>query len=232
METLRIEATRREERGSARMERLRRDGRIPAVLYGRGKDTVPLAVEERAFRDVLRAHSRMVTLAIQGAEEAALVQAVQTHPLDGRILHVDFARIALDAVVRVKVPVHLRGVPVGVSTGGGVLEQQTHDIEIACLPAQIPEQIVVKIEHLEVGKTLHAQDLPLPAGVTLLAEPERAVATVHPPKVQEEEAAPAAEVAMQPEVIGQKEREERAKEKEAKEEGGGKEEKKEKKQTG
>ncbi len=223
METPKVKAEKRSERGTRQTRKLRGEGRIPAVLYGRGKETVTLAVSTDDIRSILKAHSRTVTIAVGGAEEAALVQEIQTHPIDGEILHVDFARIALDAVVRVKVPVVLRGVPVGVSAGSGVLEQQVHDLEVECLPNLIPDQLVAKIDHLEVGKTLHASAVPLPAGVKLIAEPERAIATVHPPKVAVEETAAVAEVALQPEVIGAKEREERAAAKEKKDGGGGKE---------
>lgn len=227
METPKMKAEKREQRGTRRIRKLRDEGRIPAVLYGRGKETVSLAVSGNDVRSILKAHSRTVTIAIGGAEEAALVQAIQMHPIDGEILHVDFARIALDAVVRVKVPVVLRGVPAGVATGSGVLEQQVHDLEVECLPHLIPDQLVARIDQLEVGKTLHASAVPLPEGVKLIAEPERAIATVHPPKVAVEETAVVAEVALQPEVIGAKEREERAKEKEKKDGGGGKEKEKE-----
>lgn len=223
METLKVKAEKREARGSRQTRKLRGEGRVPAVLYGRGKETVSLAVSTDDVRSILKAHSRTVTLAVSGKEEAALVQEVQTHPLDGEILHVDFARIALDEVVRVKVPVVLRGTPVGVATGGGVLEQQAHELEVECFPNRIPDQLVVKIDHLEIGKTVHAESVPLPEGVKLVAEAARAIATVHPPKVAVEETAAVAEVALQPEVIGAKEREERAKEKEKKEGGAPKE---------
>lgn len=225
METLKVKAENREARGSRSIRKLRGEGRVPAVLYGRGKGTVALAVSTDDVRSILKAHSRTVTLAVAGKEEAALVQEIQTHPIDGEILHVDFARIALDELVRVKVPVVLKGIPVGVASGGGVLEQQAHELEVECFPNRIPDQLVAKIDHLEIGKTLHAESVPLPEGVRLTAEAARAIATVHPPKVATEEAAVVAEVALQPEVIGAKEREERAKEKEKKEGGGAAKEK-------
>ncbi len=227
MQTPKLKAQPRSTRGSRSMHKLRGEGQIPAVLYGRGEEVVSLTLAAKDMKEILKSHTRAVTLSIGGKEEAALLQEVQTHPVRGEILHIDFTRIALDTAVHVKVPVILKGIPVGVATGGGVLDQQVHEVEIECLPTRIPEQITVKIEHLEIGKTLHAESLPLPEGVKLLVEKERAIATVHPPKQVVEEAAPAAEVAMQPEVIGQKEREERAKEKDKKggkeEEGGGKE---------
>lgn len=214
MKIPKLKASRRETRGSLKAARQRAEGLVPGILYGRGKPEVLLTIPCDALESLIRSETQMVTLAIEGGEEPALVQDVQADAITGDLLHVDFARIALDATVKVKVKVLLKGAPVGVATGGGVLEQQAHEIEVECLPTSIPEHLTAKIDHLELGKSVHAKEIPLPEGVRAV-DPERVVATVHLPKVVEAaaEAAPV-EVALQPEVIGQKEREERAKEKE------------------
>ena len=211
MEMLKLEAKKRPGLGSRKSWRLRGEGWVPGVLYGKGKESVSVQIGEEPLVKFLRAHHQMLTLSLEGEALPALIKAVQTHPLTGELIHVDFARVDLSASIKVKVKVVLKGVPVGVTAAKGVLEQQGHEVEVECLPTAIPDQIVAKIDHLEVGMSLHAGELALPAGVKIAVDADRVIATVHAPKIEEvaAEAAPA-EVATQPEVIGAKEREERA----------------------
>lgn len=211
MEMLKLEAKRRPELGSRKVGKLRGRGLVPGVLYGKGEASVALQVGEEPLLRFLRSQHKMVALSVDGVASPALLQQVQVHPLTGDPLHVDFVRVKMDAMIRVKVKVILKGVPVGVAANKGVLEQQGHEVEVECLPSAIPDQIVAKIEHLDLGNSLHAKELPLPQGVRIAVDPERVIATVHAPKI--EEAPPevaAAEAPVQPEVIGAKEREERA----------------------
>ncbi|HVB34053.1 MAG TPA: 50S ribosomal protein L25 [Patescibacteria group bacterium] len=190
-----IEATRRDERGKNAARRLRRAGRIPAVLYGAGADPVALVVDSRQGQQVLRTagHTVIYELKIQGGEDArAILKDSLVDPVRGDLLHLDLLRVAMDVRIRVRVPVRTFGEPQGVKVQGGIFERVARDIEVECLPGDIPEEIGVDVSEFTIGRQLRAADLPLdPAKIRLLTEPQRVLAHVVAP-VKEEEA-PAAE---------------------------------------
>ncbi len=233
-QTVMLEAKVRKDTGSRAMYKVRREGSIPAVLYGHKEATVPLTISDRDFGAIMRAGQRMVDLKVDGKTQKALIKDVQYDPLGDAILHVDFARVSMTEKITLNVPIVMTGHAPG-QAEGGVLDQVLKSLEIRCLPANIPENIKVNISELKIGDSIFVKNVPPVEGVEVVTDPEAIVVTVHAPK-EEVVAAPAEEVAAaapaEPEVIGEKERQERAAAKEAEEKVGKKEEKKEEKKEG
>jgi large subunit ribosomal protein L25 len=220
METFTVEGKIREERGKNAARRVRVTGMVPAVLYGGRKDAISLSVNAKQVGKILRSesgHNTIFTVQVSGGgEEKAMLKDWQVDPVSGSLLHVDLLRIAMDVRMRVRVPVHTFGEPEGVKLQGGIFEMVTREVEIECLPGDIPEEFKVDVSGLTIGKQLRAGDLPIdPAKVKLLTDPQRVLAHVVTLKaeaeVTPEAAAVAAETApAEPEVIkkGKKEAEE------------------------
>ncbi|MFP4055899.1 MAG: 50S ribosomal protein L25 [Candidatus Brocadiia bacterium] len=204
-----LEATRRQELGTRAARRLRAQGLLPAVLYGHQRGTVHLAVSAHEAERLVDGGARMVDMAIGGTTETALLKEIQYDAMGDDLLHIDFARVAMDEKVEVAVPIELHGLPKGVEEGG-TLDHLLVDLEVRCLPADIPEHIRVEVGHLAIGDIIHLSDLTLPPEVEVLQDPEMPVATVHPPEEIEEEAPEEIELeaAAEPEVIGRGEEEE------------------------
>jgi large subunit ribosomal protein L25 len=218
METFTVEGTIRDTRGKNAARRTRLTGMVPATLYGGRKEAISLTVNAKQVARILRSetgHNTIFTVNVAGgADEKAMLKDWQVDPLKGALLHVDLMRIAMDVRMRVRVPVRTFGEPQGVKMQGGVFEMVTREVEIECLPTDIPEEFKVDISEMLIGKQLRAADLPLdPERVKLLTDPQRVLAHVVTLKKEEEpavEAAVAAETApAEPEVIkkGKKEEE-------------------------
>ncbi len=220
METFVVQATVRDERGKNAARRTRRTGQVPAVLYGGKNDPVSVAVNAKQVARILRSetgHNTIFSVQVAGHEdERAMVKDWQVDPVSGSLLHVDLLRIAMDVRMRVRVPVHPFGEPQGVKLQEGVFEIVTREVEVECLPADIPEEFKVDVTPLMIGMQLRAGDLPFdPAKVKMVTDPQRVIAHVVALKKEEEpapaEAAAAVEAApAEPEVIkkGKKEAEE------------------------
>ncbi len=220
MQQFTVEATPRDTRGKNEARRLRTSGQIPAVLYGSANAPQALAVNSKQVAAILRSeagHNTIFTVKVAGhGEGTAMVKDWQVDPVRGHLLHVDLLRIAMDVKMRVNVPVHTFGEPQGVKLQGGIFETVTREVEIECLPADIPGEFRMDVSALLIGQHLRAGDLPLDAAkVKLLTDPTRVIAHVVALKKEEEvapEAAVVAEVAApaEPEVIkkGKKEAEE------------------------
>ena len=218
METFTVEGKIREERGKNAARRKRRTGEVPAILYGGKTDAIALSVNARQLSRILRSesgHNTIFTVQVAGGkEERAMLKDWQVDPVSGMLLHADLLRIAMDVRMRVKVPVHTFGEAQGVKVQGGIFETVTREVEVECLPTDIPEEIRVDVTEMLIGKQLRAGDLPLdPNKVKLLTDPQRVIAHVVTLK-KEEEPAPEAVVATEtapaePEVIkkGKKEEE-------------------------
>lgn len=209
-----LKAKRREAVGKAATRALRRAHFVPAVLYGKSTDTVALALEQRAFETVLRAGANVVlTLQIEDGkkprEQTVIIKDVQHDPVSDAIEHVDLHAISLTERIKVEVPVYAKGEAAGVKEGG-VLDVVHHEVEVECLPTDIPERIDVDVSALMIGEAVHARELPIPAGVTCLLAADEVVIAVHAPR-KEEVLAPA-EAPAEPEVVGKekKEKEEEA----------------------
>ncbi len=193
----RIQAEGRGGRGKGPARRLRMSNRIPAVVYGRDVEPVAVSVSSKEWR-VLEAHVRTnavikMDLSSGGVvqERPVMVKHVQKGILDESVLHIDFLQVSMERAVQVEVPVHLIGEPVGVKKGG-VVDQHLRVVMVESLPGQIPEKIDIDISGLDIGDSIHINEISLP-GVKLLDHPDVAVVGVTPPEA-EEAAAPAAEV--------------------------------------
>ena len=219
METFTVEGKIREGRGKGPARQMRLTGMVPATMYGGKKEAVSLAVNAKQVAKILRSesgHNTIFSVKLEGGgEERAMLKDWQVDPLRGALLHVDLLRIAMDVRMRVRVPVHTFGEPQGVKMQGGVFEMVTREVEVECLPADIPEEFRMDVSELLIGKQLRAGDLPIDGKkVKLLTDPVRVLAHVVMLKKEEEptpEAAVAAEAApAEPEVIkkGKKETEE------------------------
>jgi len=207
MEFVDLTAERRTERRKAAAERLRRAGRIPAVLYGEG-DPLLLSVSPKELQAALGAGENVIInlqVKMDGGVETrkVLVKELQTDPVWGRPLHADFLGISMTREIVVKVPVELTGTPVGVAAKGGILEHALWELEVKCLPAAIPDRITLDVSGLDLGDALHVKDLKVPEGAAVETDPDQVVAMVSAPRVEAEEPV-APEAPAEPEVVGRK----------------------------
>jgi large subunit ribosomal protein L25 len=197
MEQVVLETKGRTPGGKAAAHKLRRSGLVPGVAYGHGLDPMPLLVDEKTLTDVLRHHrggNVLLDLRIDGTTPgglAAIVKALQADPVSDRLLAVDFLWVSLTEHVTVTVAVHLHGTAAGAQEGG-VVDQMIHEVEVTCLPLEIPEELLADVSRLQIGDTLHVSDIPVPEGVRIVSHLQDALVTVRPP-VAVVEVAPAAE---------------------------------------
>ncbi len=212
-----LNAMKREGSGKGVARKLRQAGRVPAVLYGKDMEAVPLsidAVEAGRLFAAISVENTIIELQVEGEKSShqTLVREIQAHPFKKELVHVDFYRLQKGVAVDVDVPVELEGTPVGVKSFGGILEQLVHEVPVRCLPHHIPESIRVDVTALQLDQSVKVGDLPLTEGVEVMLDPARLVCIVATPRgmveeVAEEEVAAAAE-APEPEVITQKKEEE------------------------
>lgn len=196
MATMAMEATARERTGKGIARRLRREGMIPAVLYG-VEEPVALAVPDREMTRLLTREGgdhALIELKIGGVKKGVIVREFQVDPVTGAVLHCDFYEVQKGHRVTVTVGIELVGeTPQGVREQG-ILQHQLHELELDCLPDRIPDLIQVDASHLMIGDSIHVADLALPEGVRSHSAPDTTVVSILPPKVEAEEAAaPAAE---------------------------------------
>ncbi|MCW3008949.1 MAG: ribosomal protein [Solirubrobacterales bacterium] len=173
--------------GSRATRRLRREGRIPGVLYGGGADPIPFDVDARELRIALAARGAVLDLALDGETNSAVVKATDHHPVRGETTHIDLVRVNLNEAIQAVVTLELTGVDEAPGVvGGGVIEQVTREITIEALPNEIPESIVHDVSTMEMNDTVYLSAVSAPAGVTLVDAPEdTVVATLTPPKLGE-----------------------------------------------
>jgi large subunit ribosomal protein L25 len=169
----------RAERGSGAAGRLRRSGRIPAVIYGRKGEPVSIDLDSLEFTKGIKgiSESTIVSVDIDGRVRDAFVKDTQRNIRDGNILHVDFYEIESNTLVRARVSLHIHGNPIGVREGG-ILETPLHDIEVECLPKDLPERLDVDIAALKANQAIHVRDLALGGEVKLISNPDQVVALV------------------------------------------------------
>lgn len=216
-----LKGARRSAVGKGVARKLRQSGSIPAVYYGRGEEPIVLTVGLKELEEVIvksEGSNVIVDLKVDGdgtGDRKALIREIQRDPVGGHILHLDLQHISLTERITVEVPIVLTGIPIGVKDGGGILEHLLRDVEVECLPTDIPSRLEIDVSALNIGDSLHVSDLRADK-VTILTEGERPIAAVVPPTVLEE-AKPAegeGEAAAEPELV---------KEKKDTEESGGKE---------
>ncbi len=209
LETNVLEAQTREPGTKNDARRVRRDGKIPAVVYGAGKDSLSISVDPRVVTRILNSesgHNSIFDLALNGEKTKAMIVDWQYEPIKGRLLHIDVKRIALDKVLRVSVPIFLIGEAAGVKQEGGIMEQMLREVEVECLPADIPSHIDADVAHLTFGKVLRVSDLPHSEKLKFLTDANQPVAHVTSVKEEvvvtpEAAAAEAAAAPAEPEVI-------------------------------
>lgn len=192
MKSVALKAYPRSQVQRAEVKKLRASGRVPATIYGRQAKPQNLEVNSKEFADLLN-HSAsenvLVDLSVDNdarAKRLALVQEIQHHPLDGKVLHVDFHEVAEDEKVTVQVPVETTGEAAGVKNGGGTLEHILFKLKVRSLPKDLPEQIMLDVSALEIGKSIHLGDIQAPAGVEILGDKHLTVVAVSAPRAEEE----------------------------------------------
>jgi large subunit ribosomal protein L25 len=201
-----VEAQPRADMGKGASRRLRHQGMIPGIVYGTDKDAQSIMmdhnkvihhIENEAF------FSHILELSIDGKAESVVLKDMQRHPAKRTVLHMDFMRVSAKEAIRMQVPLHFTGEDIapGIKTGGGIVSHLMTDVEISCLPADLPEYLEVDMSSLEIGDSLHLSDIPLPKGVEIVElthgeEHDSAIANIHMPRavVEEEEAVTTEEV--------------------------------------
>ena len=238
MKEIKLDVQVRNDFGSKVIRRMRREKSLPGIVYGGGKKTTPIKMDLRAFQKIRRQHHGEVVFHINVMEgskklsdSAAIVKEEQHDPVTDDILHIDFKRISLKEKIEVKAPIVAKGEAVGVKTGGGSLEHIIWELNIVCLPTDIPEEITVDVNDMEIGDSVYVKDLELPEGVKTTNDPEAIVLSVVPPMKEEEIITEPTDEEAEPELIKaeKKEKDEEAEEpeapeKKAEEAKGGKEE--------
>jgi large subunit ribosomal protein L25 len=184
--------------GSSAARRIRRSGRIPAVLYGRSGRSIPIDLDAKEFIQGVKniSESTIVKVDIDGKSYDAFVKDTQRNITDGNVVHVDFYEVESGIALRARVSIHIIGTPIGVREGG-ILESPLHEIEVECLPKDLPERIEVDVSELKVNQSIHVRDIALGEGVRLISGADQVVALVKFAKTEtiaatEEEAAAAA----------------------------------------
>jgi large subunit ribosomal protein L25 len=220
MEIRELTVQRRDGRGKAAAKRLRREGRVPAVLYGAVSEPLPLSVAPKDVQRVLHAHASggvLVALRFPGEAEArtAVVRELQFDPVRETLLHVDLQAVRMDEEITVEVPVRVVGEAAGVKEQSGILQLLLRTVEVACLPTLIPERLDADVSALRIHDVLTVAGLKLPEGVRVTTPANQPVVTVAPPAA-EEVVAPAAAPAAEPEVVTARKPEEGAEEAPAK----------------
>jgi len=190
-----VEAAPRAERGKNEARRLRQLGKVPAVLYGGKHDAITLSVNAKQVGAILRSeagHNTLFQVDLDGKHEPAILKDWLVDPLSGKLLHVDLLRVAMDVRMRVQVPVHTFGEAAGVKVQGGVFEVVTREVEIECLPGDIPSEFKADVSGLMLNQALRARDLQIDTTkLKLLTDPEQVLAHVVTLKVEEEKPAEA-----------------------------------------
>jgi large subunit ribosomal protein L25 len=206
-ETMTIEVQPRQETGKNANRRSRSAGKIPAVVYGGGKESVAIEVDRKTLVDTMKGHggeNPIFLLKLGDKERHAMIRHLQLDPVSRQVIHIDFQRVQMDQKLRVAVPIELVGTAYGVKTEGGLLDFVTREVHVECLPADIPKHIECDVTDLHIGQHVEAKDLQVPESVTLLDDPDRVIVSLSHSRL---EVAPAAEgeaaegEAAEPEVI-------------------------------
>lgn len=210
MEKILVAADKRSESGKGNARSLRRAGIIPSVVYSEGK-SIPIQINRKIMSRLLTsggAEHALITVELnedgsKTSEHPVLIKDYQLDPVSDELLHVDFMEVSLKEKITVTVLINVTKKPAGVKMGG-ILQNILREVEVECLPTQIPESIDVDAEFVEMGGSLHVSDLPIPEGVKLLTDPSEVILTVTAPVAEEEKAEEEAAAAAEPELVGTK----------------------------
>ena len=193
MAAMKITAEVRDGTGKGVARKLRQAGRIPAVLYGQGHEGVSLSLDSYELNKLLGttgARTSVLELEVKGGgrsgRQNVLIKEVQKHPFREQILHMDLLEVAMDEMISVMVPLEIDGTPKGVKLDGGILEMKRRELEIECLPSVIPDSITIDVSELEIGDTIHVEDLAVPEGVSIPHDVNFTLLTVVAPAVEVE----------------------------------------------
>lgn len=204
-----LEVVLREPGSSNAAKRMRRDGMIPAVLYGGEREPRTIAVSPRSVIEILQSESgqnSILSLKVaDGPEQAALIHDYQVDPISHRLLHADFKRIDMKVAVEVDVPIEPVGVARGVKAEGGIMDLVVRELSIRCLPGDIPDNFTIDVSDLDINDSLHVRDIEVPEGVEVLTEMDATVVNIAPPQEEEEIETDEEDLlgeAAEPEVIG------------------------------
>jgi len=203
MKTIELAVEKRSTIGKGEARRSRAEGRIPAVVYGAGKPNVPISVDRKALSDAFRGgagENAIFLLKLSGSDQSrhAMIREMQRDPVSRKPMHIDFVRVLMDVKIKVEVPIEVVGIAKGVKTDQGILDVVTREIEIECLPTDIPAHIPVDVTELAIGDAIRISDLKPVPGVTIVDNPEKVVLHVTHPTREEEPVAAAAEGAAEP----------------------------------
>ncbi len=212
MEEIKLDVEIRKEVGSRKIKGIRRDDFIPAVVYGLDKEPTTIKVNRRTYEKIMRAHKgQSVVFHLNVLEDGktirdyfAIVKEEQLNPVKDVLSHIDFKRIALDKEIEVSVSIVAKGEAEGVKEEGGSLDHVIWELDVICLPINIPEKIQVDISALKIGDAIHVKDLVLPEGVSTHHDPETIVFSVVPPMREAEEGEEEESTDAEPEVIKEK----------------------------
>lgn len=214
MEQVKLAAKVRKETGKAKMGRQRLQGIIPAIVYRKGEESTPLFLDSKSMEKALHTSAGenvIINLKIDGDEKKTrmcIIKEIQRNPLSGGIVHVDFNEISLTETIKVSVPLATKGESIGVKQDGGILEHLLWEIQIECLPTEIPQKLEVDVANLKIGDVLFVKDIAAPKGVKILNDAGiRIIAVEKPIEVKPEEVAPETAIT-EPEVLKQKKPEE------------------------
>ena len=190
----------RETQGKGASRRLRHAGKVPAILYGGNKEPRNLTLDHQNLMTLVdneKFYSSIINLKVGDLKQAAIVKDLQMHPARNAIVHVDLQRVLEDEPIRLHIPVHFKNEAIapGVKTQGGVVSHRVADVEVKCLPKDLPEFIELDLSSMNINESKHLSDLPLPPGVTIpaIAKGNAVVVSIHPPRAEEPE--PTAEAA-------------------------------------
>lgn len=213
MEEILLEVEPREEIGKTKIKLLRRKGFIPAVIYAQGKKTETIKIVAREFLRLIhehRAESTIINLRMKDGSKKAkdrtcLIKEIQYDPVKGDVIHADFNQISLTKAIKVNVALRIMGEAIGVKVDGGTLERILWELEVECLPTQIPKELEVDVSNLKITDAIHVKDIKAPLGVKILNDPKAILLSVTPPIKEEVPVAPLeAEEKLEPEVIREK----------------------------
>jgi len=201
-----INAETRKDTGKGVARKLRQEGRIPGIFYFHGKENIPFSLNRKELLAIMAHESTIIEVVFDNkTRKKCIIRDVQFDPITAEPIHVDLMGIELTEKLDVSVPVVLVGTPEGVKTSGGVLEQQLREVQIRCLPTDIPEHIEIDVSNLEIGDVLHWSDIQLDK-IEVLEDPNTVIAIVVPPRVMaEKEIALEEEEEAEPEIVGKSE---------------------------
>ena len=186
MKEVAISATARQDRGKGPARRARREGRIPAVVYGPEIEPMSLEIDEKDLRVALKAArgggASIFNLDVNGQQNKVVLREIQRDPVTSKVVHVDFHAISMNKPIHISIPIHFKGLPRGVKTDGGIMQTTLREIKVSCLPSDIPEDVMVDVSDLGIGDSVHVEDIDIP-NVRVLEEGHRTVVVISAPTV-------------------------------------------------